>query len=365
MPKKRADDEAAGTSQPPADDRADDRADDHADEGVDADFVEERRGLAEFDFGELHDWARRVGVAARKRRAVVEKLATASGTSLTEIDALHEADWALVQRQAQEREASANALLAHHHARQRAALKTVAAHRERFEYQGGNPVFQSCLWRAAAPVTIALLPFTFNQGAAGLAPPAPVSPPPTVGNNLVRFTASAQANASGTPSQLVPVAGFELLTSHAFQTTARADGILSVSAHFAPLGTIFLGAPGDCVGFGGSAGATLTVLMDVRITTPTGRRIDIPRGDVREIMTERVHAGCDAETRLLLVGPTGGDAYSLTNADLASVEEGDTVRVTARYVLRLSTALRGSAVATFATAPSGLNVPLVVAKIVT
>jgi hypothetical protein len=66
----------------------------------------------------------------------------------------------------------------------------------------------------------------------------------------------------------------------------------------------------------------------------------------------------------VLIGPTGGDTYSLAHADLTSVETGDTIRVTARFALRLATALRGNAVAGFFTGANGLNVPLVVAKIV-
>lgn len=328
-------------------------------------FVEERRRLAAYAFQEANDQARRLGVAAHDRRRVLGALAKKSGVSLAELDALHAADWATVQRQVEARTAEAAAILKEHHARQRATFDAVMADRERFEFQGGNPTFQTCMWRAVNPVVLTLLPFTFNQGQAGLAPPAPVRPPPAVGRSVARFTARAEAAAAGTPTQLIPVAGFELVTSHAFETTARADGILSVTAHFAPLGTIFLGAPGDCYGFGGSASAEVTLFMDIRITTPEGRRIDVPRGDTRTIVDERIHAGCDGENRLVLVGPSGGSAYQLAQPDAIAVREGDTIGVTARYALRLSTALRGVAVATFAGAPNGLNVAVVLAKIVT
>lgn len=341
-----------------------DEANAEALEAADREFIEGRRRLLDFDMKEQRDRARRVAVAARKRRKVLETVAKTTGVSLEQIDALHDADWELVLRQAKAREASAMTLLKRHHAGQRAAMKTVLKQRERFEYQGGNPIFQTCMWRATSAVTFAEVPIFFpNQGTAGLIPPSD-SPLPTVGNNLIRFSASARANATGSFDRFEPASGFELLTSHVFVTTARADGILSVTGHFAPLGTVFLGAPGDCYGLGGSASVTLTVFLDVRITPPGAFGFNVPRGDPREILFQRVDAGCDTETRQVLVGPTGGESYTLTNADLAGVQTGDTIRVNARFALRLATALRGNAVAGFLLPPNGLNVPLVVAKIV-
>jgi hypothetical protein len=239
--------------------------------------------------------------------------------------------------------------------------------RARLEYRRGNPVHQTCIWRATGPASVASFPFTFNQGSAGLVPPAPVAPPPTTGNNLIRLTAEAHANATGTPGRgqpadpLAPVAGTELVTSHVFETTADLDGIVSVTASYAPLGTIFLGAPGDCYGFGGGAYGRVELFLKVRIAN-----VDLPMGPSLVIAERDVDAGCDSQSALLPVGVSGGESFQLGNPDVGSVEAGETIRVTANYSIYLSTAWRSVARATFATTTApffGLNVPVVLVKI--
>lgn len=160
-----------------------------------------------------------------------------------------------------------------------------------------------------------------------------------------------------------PVAGIELVTSHVFETTAQQDGVLSVTAMFAPLGTIFLGAPGDCYGLGGQAHARIELFMKVRVTIPDRRPIDLPVGETLTILDQAITAGCDGESRFISVGTVGGESYQVINADLTSVATGDTIRVAAGFALYLSTALHGSVSAHFSTRPSGLNVPVVLVKI--
>jgi hypothetical protein len=330
-------------------------------------FIEHRRRLAEFRFHQDRDRARRVGVAARERRRLLDTMARKLGLSLERLDALHRADWELLQRQVKAQETAAVALLRQQHARQRVAFRTIMKNRKRLEYRFGNPLLQTCLWRAAAPVVVASFPFTFNEGTAGLDPPAPVAPPPTTGNNLIRFTASAHAAATSTKG-LQPVAGTEMVTSHVFRTTARADGLISVTANYAPLGTIFLGAPGDCVGLGGQARAELILFMRVRVLPPGRAPITFPVGDTLTILDEDINAGCAGESRLLPVGISGGDSYQVTNPDVGAVAEGETIEVTAGYSLTLRAASRGNAMASFATTTApffGLNVPVVIVKIAT
>jgi hypothetical protein len=230
-------------------------------------FIEHLRHIAEFRFREERDQVRRRAAAARQRRRLLAGATKKLGIPLEHFDALHAADWKLIQRQAKAQEESAFALIKRHHARQRATLRTVLKNRERFEYKKGNPVFQTCLWRAAAAATAIVIPFTINEGVAGFAPPA---------------------------------GGFP---------------------------------------------------------------IDLPVGETREIVDKRIHAGCDGGTRVVPVGPSGGESFQLVHPDVIAVAAGDTIRVAARFALRLSTALRGSAFANFSTGPAGFNVPMVLVKI--
>jgi hypothetical protein len=334
--------------------------------GLDDAFLEQRRRLAEFRVRQERDRARRVAATAHRRRRYAAGLAKRIGVSLDQFDELDDADWETVQREARKQDGAALALLRQQHRRQRAAFRNVIKNRRRFEYRAGNPVHQTCIFRATGRASVASFPFTFNQGTAGLVPPAQVAPPPTTANNLIRFTAEAHANAFGIPGggrrdPLTPVAGTELVTSHVFETTAALDGVVSVTANYAPLGTIFLGAPGDCFGFGGRASASIELFAKVRIAD-----VDVPIGPTLMLLDERIHAGCDGESRLFPIGVSGGESFQVINPDLGSVDAGETVRVTAGYSIFLSTAWRGVARANFATANPpffGLNVPVVVVKI--
>jgi hypothetical protein len=334
--------------------------------GFDKGFLDQRRRLTEFKVREARDRARRRAVAARQRQRQLAAAAKTLGVPVDRLDALHEADWELIRRQAKALESSAITLLRRQHTRQRAAFRNVMKNRKRLEYQGGNPVHTMCLWRAARAASVSSFPFTFNEGTAGLDSPAPVAPPPTTGNNLIRFTGSAHAAATSTPTHLTPVAGTELVTSHVFRTTAARNGVVSVTANYAPLGTIFLGAPGDCYGFAGEALARVELFFKVRVGPSRFAMAELPSGPSLVILDEEIQAGCDGVSRLLPVGVSGGESFQVANPDLGAAETGDTIEVNVGYSIYLSTAWRGDATATFAAANApffGLNVPVVVVKI--
>lgn len=102
---------------------------------ADQEFIEHLRQMAELRFREERDRARRVAVAARQRRRLSERLTKKLGIGLEHFDALHEADWKLLQRQAKAQETAATALIERQHKRQRAAFRNVMKYRERFEYR--------------------------------------------------------------------------------------------------------------------------------------------------------------------------------------------------------------------------------------
>ncbi len=102
-------------------------------EAADQEFIEHLRQMAEFRFREERERARRVAAAARQRRRLLGHLAKKLGIALGQFDALHEADWKLVQHQAKAQEKAAIALLKRQHARQRAAFRNVLKHRGRFD----------------------------------------------------------------------------------------------------------------------------------------------------------------------------------------------------------------------------------------
>jgi hypothetical protein len=321
-------------------------------------FLEQRRQLAEFRLREQRDRARRIAVAARETRKVVHGL----GLPAEALTAVAEADWELIQHQRKEQEAAANKLLARQEERRRAAFKK-AVRGKRLAAAAPSPTLsQTCMWKASGPAGFATFPFVFNTGSFGFDGPPPDSPFPAVGKSLIHFKASAIANAAPTFSQAgyqQPIAGAEIVTSHVFETTAEQTGRLSVSAFYAPLGTIFVGAPGDYF-FPGGVYVAVELFMNVTVGTD-----DIPTGPSLKILEQDVEGGIGGQSRLFAVGAQS-ETFQLDNPNLATVEAGDAITVTASYSVYLSATWRGVATATFRSSGSpvlGLNVPVVLATI--
>jgi len=323
-------------------------------------FRKHLRRMRDLRTAELIDEARRVGPAARKRRRLLESATEKLGIDLSSIDELHDKDWELILKQTAKQQKAAIAFSRAQRARERQILRHVTKQRARFEHKSGNPHTSICLWRATSRVALTFTPQTFNDGTATLLT-APLGPQPSVGQNIRRFSAEVIANAAH-DFHLSPVAAADIFTSHTFETTVQQRGVLSVVANYVPSGTIFIGAPGDCV-FPGSAGAEGLLFMLVEIETADGDTIEFPLGATRTIVDQEVRASCDGASRLVQVGTKNGVAHQLTHRDIVAVEPGDLVRVIAGFEFYISAALRGSVRATFDPQPSGLNVPMVLVKI--
>jgi len=323
-------------------------------------FRKHLRRIRELRTAELIDEARRIGPAARKRRRVLELTSEKLGIDLSSIDRGHDKDWELILKQVAKQQKAAMAFAKEQRARERQILRQVTKQRRRFEYKKGNPHTSICLWRATGRAALTFTPQTFNDGAANLLT-APQGPQPTVGQSIRRFSASVLANAAH-DVHFSPVAAADIFTSHTFEATVQQSGVLSVVANYIPSGTIFLGAPGDCV-LPGSAGAEVLLFMQVEIETADGETIEFPLGATRTIVDEEVKASCDGKSRLIQVGTVNGVARQLTHNDIVAVEPGDLVRVVAGFDIYIAAALRGAVRATFDPQPSGLNVPMVLLKI--
>jgi hypothetical protein len=327
--------------------------------GLDA-FSQYIRQSREFRTRELIDEARRVGAAARKRRRTLVSVAKKVGLDLASVDLLHDKDWELVLKQVAKQGRAAVALAKQRRASERQVLRTVTKHRERFEYRKGNPHTSICIWQEATPAGLVFTPQTFSDGVARLLT-NPAAPPPRVGQNIRRFSAEVTARAAH-DFHLSPVAAADIFTRHLFVATVPHAGVLSVTANYVPSGTIFLGAPGDCVA-AGSAGAEVLLFMFVTIITPDGGFIELPLGATQSIVDQEVSASCDGKSRLIQVGTINGVAFQLAHNNIIAVEAGDLVGVSAGFDIFISGALRGDARATFDPQPFGLNVPMVLLRI--
>jgi hypothetical protein len=309
---------------------------------------------------ELIDEAKRIGSAARRRRRTLESVAKKVGLDLPAIDLLHDKDWETALKQAAMQQRSAVELAKRQREYERQVLRNVTKYREQFEYKKGNPHTSICLWQAVAPASLFFTPQTFNDGAANLLT-SPAAPLPRVGQNIRRF--SAEVTARGAHDiHLSPVAAADIFTSHIFEATAPHGGVLSVTASYVPSGTIFLGAPGDCV-VPGSAGAEVLLFMTVELETADGATIDFPLVETRTIVDQEVRASCDGRSRLIQVSTVNGVAFQLAHNNIVVVETGDLVRVTAGFGIYIAGALRGDVRATFDPQPFGLNVPMVLVRI--
>ena len=323
-------------------------------------FREHLRKLRELRTAELIDEARRIGPAARKRRRLLQSATEKLGIDLSSLDKAHDKDWQTILKQTAKQQKAAIAFAKTQRARERQILRHVTKHRQRFEHKSGNPHTSICLWQATRRVPLTFTPQTFNDGTATLLT-NPLGPQPSVGQNIKRFSAEVIANAAH-DFHLSPVAAADIFTSHTFETTVQQRGVISVVANYVPSGTIFLGAPGDCV-FPGSAGAEVVLFMQVEVETADGDTIEFPVGATRTIVDQEVRASCDGESRLVQVGTKNGVAHQLTHRDIVDVEPGDLVRVIAGFDIFIAAALSGAARATFDPRPSGLNVPMVLVKI--
>ncbi len=243
---------------------------------------------------------------------------------------------------------------------QRLALDSINKHRGRFEYKKGNPQTSMCRWTAVNLPSAVINPQTFNNGNVTVVN-APVGTA-AVGQNNLRTRIRVRANFPNL-SGLVPVAAVDIFTLHRFEAVVPHDGVLSVVAEYSPMGNIFLGAPGDCV-LPGESSAEVVLFMFVEIETPAGDVIEMPLGATSTIIDREIEADCDGTNRMIRLGSPNGVAHQLAHNDLIAVDQGDIVRVAAGIEIFLATSVGGVAEAIFTPAPFGLNVPMVMIKVV-
>jgi hypothetical protein len=307
----------------------------------------------------MFEEARRATASAKTRRKVLGSTMKGSGFDLTTIDQQHQREWELLLRQSARRQKSAVALLKQQRVRQRQAFRTVMEHRERFEYRKGNPQTSICVWRAVTFPDVIVNVQTFSEGVAQL-----TTQPETffrIGDNTIRFKAET-IGVLPHDFHFSPVAAVQLTTEHTFQGTVPHDGMLSVTATFTPLGTIFLGAPGDCVLKPG-AGAEMLLYMRIIIIPPRDGSFELPFGDTITIVEDDVTADCNGASKLIVVGGTHAVAHQLARDNAVEVHAGDVVRVIAGYDMHIASGLGGVATLTFSPAPLGFNVPMVLLRI--
>jgi hypothetical protein len=308
---------------------------------------------------EQYEGARRSTAAARSRRKVLEAVLSNAGFDLASIEGQHQREWELILRQASSQQKTAVSILKQQRARQRQALRTIVENRERFEYKKGNPHTSICMWKATGAPNVLVNAQTFSDGVAGLTR----QPETTVrtGDNTIRFTAEARGRLPH-DFKFSPVASVDFVTEHFFESTAPHDGTLSVTGTFAPLGTIFLGAPGDCV-INSSAGADIRLYMRIIINPRSGLGFELPFGDTITIASENLISTCDGVSRLMVIGGTHAVAHQLSRENAVEVAAGDVVQVIAGYDTNIAAGIRGIASLDFFTAPRGFNVPMVLLRI--
>ncbi|HSQ20708.1 MAG TPA: hypothetical protein VLR92_10085 [Blastocatellia bacterium] len=308
---------------------------------------------------QIFDQAKRATASAKTRHKVLSSMMKDSGVDLAKIDQQHQREWDLVLRRADRQQRAAVALLKQQRVRQREAFRTVMEHRDRFEYKKGNPHTSICLWRAIAAPDVLVTVQTFSDGIAQLTR-QPESSFRTGDNSIRLIAETIGAVAHG--FHFTPVAAMELTTEHFFEGTMPHDGLLSVTAAFAPLGTIFLGAPGDCI-LNGDAGAEMLLYMRIIINPRSGLGFELPFGDTITIVDDDVNAGCDGASKQILVGGTHAVAHQLSRDNAVEVHAGDVVRVIAGYDMHIASSLRGVAMVNFFPSPLGFNVPMVLLRI--
>ena len=303
--------------------------------------------------------AKRATAAAKARRKVLASVLSNAGFELSTIQEQHQREWDLILKQAARQQKRAVSVLKQQHVRQRQSLRTIVEHRERFEYRKGNPHTSICMWRAIAAPDVLVNVQTFSDGVALL-----TRQPETsfrIGDNTIRFTAEARGREPH-DFKFNPVASVEFVTEHFFDSTVPHDGILSVTGTFAPLGTIFLGAPGDCV-INSNAGADISLYMRIIINPGSGLGFELPFGDTITIAEENLVSTCDGVSKLMVIGGTHAVASQLSRDNAVEVSEGDVVRVIAGYDVSIAAGIRGIASLNFFPAPLGFNVPMVLLRI--
>ena len=323
------------------------------------DLIRKRR---QFQHRQMVDRAKRVAAASLLHRALIRSIAKNAGQDLAEFDAQRKLGWEKLCKDTERQQKAATALLKQKHKQQLQAFRSVMKNRHRFEYKKGNPHTAVCLWRASRNPNVLTNEETFSDGVFQF---VPINAFRNVGHNVVGFTAKVIGRTSTGEvfAHLSPVVeSLDLITEHRFEGTAPHDGQLSVTAMYAPLGTIALRAPGDFI-FGGTAGINVQLYIRVIISPPQRQSFELPFGETKTIADADLRAGWNDESQLVVIDSDHGLNYQLTHNNVVQVNAGDQIIVIAGYDMLLGASSRGDATATFTPLPAGLNVPMVMLTI--
>jgi hypothetical protein len=319
-------------------------------------LLEHAKLVREHQTAQLIDRAKRLSELERVHR----RSARHGRAGVDEEREIREREWELILRDGARQEKSAVRVLKRQRERLREAVRTVVDHRERFEYKKGNPNTSICLWKSSAPASAALTPQSFNDGVVRVLSAASAGTIRT-GQNTVSLTAEVKG-AIAHDTHWNAVAALDIVTSHFFRATVPHDGILSVTGTYAPLGTVFLGAPGDLL-FAPSAGSDMVIYLDVLVEAADGAFIHLPLGPTQSVFNRSVGPSLGGQTALVSVGAAHSVAHQLAHENLMEVHAGDIVHVTAGFDLYIAGSLRGTARATFAPLPLAFNVPMVLVRV--
>jgi hypothetical protein len=332
-------------------------------------LVESIKQRREFQNRELRDRAKRLVTSEFNHRPLLNAMPVKAGLDPVEFDRERQRDWELLVKDVARQQKEVIGILKRKRMRQREAFRTVMKHRKRFEYKKGNPHTSICLWRASQRPNVLVNEVPFSDGSFRF---IPIDAFRNVGNNIVRFNAEVlgvapgQSPGIGQFSHFAPtIEDLDLVTEHRFETTAPHAGRLSVTATYAPLGSVALRAPGALIA-PGSAWTDLQGYIRVIITAARGGSFELPFGETKTIVNQNdasVEAGFNANNKVVVVDSDHGLSYQLAQNNLVQVDAGDQITVISGYDLRIGAALRGDATATFSPAPLGLNVPLVLVTI--
>jgi hypothetical protein len=214
-------------------------------------LVEYIKRKREFQNRQLRDRAKRLTTAELNHRTLLSAIAAKSGLDSAALDRERQRDWELLVKDTTRQQKEVIGLLKQKRLRQREAFRTVMKHRKRFEHKKGNPHTSICLWRASARPDVLVNEETFSDGTFTF---IPIDAFRNAGNNIVRFNAEVvgvapgQSPGLGQFSHFAPtVESLDLITEHRFETTAPHAGTLTVTANYAPLGSIVLRAPGALI----------------------------------------------------------------------------------------------------------------------
>lgn len=262
------------------------------------------------------------------------------------LEKLHDEDYADCLKQTASRMKEAKKLLKQRLKAQKAFLRKVVREK-RYEYERGNPVRISCLSQATS-ITSGFE--TFENGGVVTLTPNLVSQSPSAFNNLTTFAATCNGPQG--------FAGLEVVSLHDFEYLPREDGLLDVTAFFAPVGSFSMAARGGCL-FAGVAVLSVTGQLSVRPVEGADFGPPIAQTEVDIMFSAEADADCAAATSVGIFN-FDNESFSVPLQAPVVVRSTDRLFCLAKFTFQMI-ALHATSVVDLASV--GLNVPVVLARL--